>query len=542
MENQDNDISQRDAKDIRWNRVHFLTPLIMLWKAILAILAIVSYSTIQDPNFWANYNQYESGLSFFKAYLLIFALGLLGILLLAILYCYFAWTRIGYSLDDLNVYYKQGIFFKNQRYIRLSRIQTVDIVYPLVGRIFGLGQIKIESAGSSESHITIAFMKEKQLDDLRNTILALMAGVSVQKADSNEENVFSENETDDSSAKEKLGIHDLEFQASRAPEKVVYEIDYKKFIVAIVIHALYSVFLFLFFALLFLTAVFCIVVYFHGAPKTLSEVTAPFMEESLVTKLQMLALPILAIGGIITKAGRDALDKFGYTLKISPDGFRTRSGLTSLVHETIPPNRIHALVIKQSLMWRLLKIWEIETVKAAVSQADADSSKSESFAPLVEIDEIDSLVHLVYKKLSDVTSQEIDREIIIEGLTGTKEGKYFKRVSPVAKFLHPFQYSRMAYCVTENVVLVRRGFLSRKLAIIPHERAQSLGIKQSFIGYKLKVATLSLHLVKINHMMNLACLPISVAKTTLQELSDMSGVKRLAEPNEEWMKRVYKSE
>ena len=93
----------------------------------------------------------ESGLVFL-------GLAAIAVVILAVsgLYSYLAWRMTRYAVTSTAVWYRAGIFMRTQRHARLSRIQTVNVSYSLLGRIVGLGYLDIEVTGGQDSSITLA--------------------------------------------------------------------------------------------------------------------------------------------------------------------------------------------------------------------------------------------------------------------------------------------------------------------------------------------------------------------------------------------------
>ena len=85
-------------------------------------------------------------------------------------------------MDRDGVYLRSGILIKQLRIARLPRIQSVDIIHPLLGRVFGLGQLTVEVAGGSDSRIVIGYLTTARLDALRDRILDLAAGAAAGAA------------------------------------------------------------------------------------------------------------------------------------------------------------------------------------------------------------------------------------------------------------------------------------------------------------------------------------------------------------------------
>jgi putative membrane protein len=83
-----------------------------------------------------------------------------------------SWLRLTFYLDadgDLRV--DSGILQRQARRLQLSRLQSVDSVAPLLARIFGLVEVRVEVAGSGDSRAVIRFLTKSQANALRAEIL-----------------------------------------------------------------------------------------------------------------------------------------------------------------------------------------------------------------------------------------------------------------------------------------------------------------------------------------------------------------------------------
>lgn len=158
-----------------WRRVHPISPALNAWKALAALLAVIVYQNtdLVADLLGSRWARERGGL--------VIALMVLGALLLFLLvaglYSWLAWRATSYAVTDNAVWYRSGILFRSQRHARLDRIQAVDVVHPLLGRLFGLGRLSVEVAGGSGSNLTFGFLSTRVLEDLRAEILARAAGI-----------------------------------------------------------------------------------------------------------------------------------------------------------------------------------------------------------------------------------------------------------------------------------------------------------------------------------------------------------------------------
>ena len=82
-----------------------------------------------------------------------------------------------FAVTDEAVHLRTGILFRQQRQARLDRLQAVDVVQPLLARLVGLAELKLEVAGGSGSAVSLAFLREADAEALRAELLALAAGL-----------------------------------------------------------------------------------------------------------------------------------------------------------------------------------------------------------------------------------------------------------------------------------------------------------------------------------------------------------------------------
>ena len=69
-----------------------------------------------------------------------------------------------------------GVIFRQRRYMRLDRLQAVDIVRPFFARIFGLSKLSLHAADGGETTLTLEYVRESDAERLRHEILYLASG------------------------------------------------------------------------------------------------------------------------------------------------------------------------------------------------------------------------------------------------------------------------------------------------------------------------------------------------------------------------------
>ncbi len=256
--------------------------------------------------------------------------GLLGLLIilgalvvalaLAVGIHYVAWNRTRYFFDGSGDFrYDSGILQRSERRVTLSRLQGVDVVRPLLGRVAGLAQVRIEVAGGGDSRVVVSYLSDAQAQALRAEIIARAAGVSPQ--------------------------------AGEAPERILATVPASDLALSLVLRSE---------TLMLLAASVLVVV-------------------GVVVSEGVAGLPLLLLtGGLpLIAVFTQFVRFFGFTLAEAPDGLRLRSGLATVQSQTVPPGRIQAIEVAEPLLWRRRGWVRVSLNVAGVGGGDQDETRVE---------------------------------------------------------------------------------------------------------------------------------------------------------------------
>ncbi|MEE4243826.1 MAG: PH domain-containing protein [Kangiellaceae bacterium] len=86
-------------------------------------------------------------------------------------FSYFSAKARGYTIDEYDVYFKQGLWWQKQTALNFSRIQHVDISHGPLERKFDLATIKFFTAGGVGADLKIAGLSSASAEHLRLEIL-----------------------------------------------------------------------------------------------------------------------------------------------------------------------------------------------------------------------------------------------------------------------------------------------------------------------------------------------------------------------------------
>ena len=165
-----------NSQEQKWWRADIRTFIMNLWFIILLAFgffqSIILNILTTPPNEWGArltqaFDENSSYLSATYSQLIGFA-----VLVLILVAGSIDWWFTRYSLDDLAIHRRSGFLFKKNRTIRLESVQSVDISRPLVARLLGLSELRFEVADGSSEALHIKYVSARKAEVLRRTAMA----------------------------------------------------------------------------------------------------------------------------------------------------------------------------------------------------------------------------------------------------------------------------------------------------------------------------------------------------------------------------------
>lgn len=452
--------------DGEWHRLHRASPLLKGGIALIAILGVVVANLrerlieIFVPGYTEGDDPVDLVLENGLAGLALLAVA--GLLVVLIVAFYLAWRMHTFRITNEIVEVRSGIIFRTNRRARLDRIQGINISRPFIPRLFGAAKLEITQAGQ-DANVQLAYLGSADSDDLRREILRLASGTKQQRearaADAPAEGFIE------------ARMHEFlapELDPDEAPPESVVRI---------------------------------------GIPRLIGSVLLSVSTLILIAGIIGAVVLIATTGewavlfGIIPAAigfGSYWLQRFTRSLRYSiagtRDGIRVGYGLLSTSNETLPPGRIHSVVVDQPLMWRPAGWWEIKVNRASQMTADSVSGAIANTTILPVGDHAD-VMNVLRLLLPDLTDDESLRLIEAGMAPRGREGDGFVNSPKRAAWLRWFSWRRNGFAVTPDAFFLRRGAVWRELVIVPAPRVQSTAIEQGILGRMTKLATVQLHTV-----------------------------------------------
>ncbi|WP_099332309.1 PH domain-containing protein [Actinomyces minihominis] len=495
-----------------WKRVSPITPVLNSWQAIAILIAVVVFQNLEQ----IQYVSQLAGSVGVGRLVLYFLAGVAAVVLIVAIYSYLYWRAMTYAVTDQAVWLRRGIIFRQQRHVRLERIQAVDVTHPLLGRIFGLGRLKVEAAGGGDSSLQIGFLRSEELSALRADILARAAGV--HRGDSQAGSAATDAPVSAAEGEESGSVPQTPAlaQPREASESLLYAVNARTLATSLAL------------SLGFMVGIL-IIVAFLAAILIIGFVVG--WEVSFAVLPGTLA-PILVIGAALWSR---FAKEFNFQAAVSPDGIRIRSGLLELKAETIPPRRIHAVKIIQPLLWRKRNWYRVE-ISQATGVSSSQGTKNESYA-LLPVGTREEAMLALWLVLPDLGVED-PVAFFDEAVRGLVPASPFSTVPHSARLLDPLVKKRRGIALTKTCVVVRDGRITRVASFTPYERVQSVRQEQGPIERRLGLTNVTACLVPGPVQSTIYHLDVATGVQIREELDAKSRVLRASEPPERWFERV----
>lgn len=314
------------SDQLSFRRVHRLTPLLRLWSVILALIAAfalnVNLAALRD--IFAFITGEHRGEALRDTALALS--GFIAVCAVVWLVSGLWWRRMGYRLGAEELSLRRGLLSVQLRTARYDRTQAVDVVEPVIARLFRLAAVRVETAGGQSSVIEIAYLKKADAEALRDDILARVHGAPISQT----------------------GTPAAELAEEPA---LVPEIPIARSLIAAALRT----------STLFLVGFLIVVV---------------------VTRLPLsTALPILV--GALPNAWNVLDSSWRYTARTDGEVLNITYGLADRRRQSIRLDRIHAVQITQPFLWRPLGWYEVRVSVAGYgASASGKASGSTRILPV----------------------------------------------------------------------------------------------------------------------------------------------------------------
>ncbi|WP_300266839.1 PH domain-containing protein [Microbacterium sp.] len=486
--------------DGEWHRLHPLTPLfkgglvlIIVFGLVLnnfrdrIIFGLVSLFTPEE----AHVDEYGGGspIDWVLAnnLLIVALLVVLGVLLIVIVAFWLVWRFQQFRISDEYVEVRKGIIFRSQRRAPLDRVQGVNLTRPFPARLVGMAKLEVIGAGT-DANVPLDYLSTSNAETVRTDILRLASGArEARKARHRGQTAPAQDATVRSQLVGSMndGVNDIIGGVDLgdvAPESVV-KIPTGRLVGSQLLTGVLWLVFFLVLLGIFLGIML---------PIALANEDGDGLIVLLGAGLGI-GIPFVIAALAITWA--QISKSLRYSIAPTPDGVRITYGLFTTVTETIPPGRVFAVEVTQSLLWRPFGWWVVRinrmSGKSASQQQSSSAQQFNIVLPVGTRADVERVLHLI---LPNLPTQD-DPLIWEHGILGPQQDDPYRVMQSRGWWRRPFSWKRHGFTVTDFGLILRRGVLWRKLAVIPLARVQGVSAEQGPIDRMQRVGAIRAHSV-----------------------------------------------
>lgn len=437
-----------------WRRVHPATNLLEMWAVLVAAIVAFAFNAFSRVRDAAEF--LSDHLGWLPVAIAVAGIPLIIVLLWAATIPW--WCAKGFRLTEDQVVLRHGLITRTTRSAHFERVQAVDIVEPLIARIFGLAAVRVETAGGSDSVVAIEFLRRSEAARLREEILGTVRSTTGTDTAGEHGQAPVGATSDADGAAPASALNEGAGEHAGDGRLLVPTIPIMRSIAGAALD----------WSALAVTIVALIAVVFPPAITGL----IPFF---------IGAVPWLY--GVLNKSWK-------FTATLDSGELNLQYGLAERRRQTVPLNRIHAVQVHQPMLWRLTGWWKV-LVDVAGYREDKTSGTTVVFPVGTLADAV-----RVFDAVGPLSFDEIAEHARPEGRTRADF------TSPEnALLVSPLDLRRQGVTLigdghsVPRAVVTHAGRLGRRVSAIDPAHIQELSLSRGPIQQSLAIATVRFDLV-----------------------------------------------
>ncbi|MFY1671959.1 PH domain-containing protein [Plantactinospora sp. WMMB334] len=420
-------------------RLHPLSPLLHGAKSLAVIVAALSWSTLSrvGPGFFA----------------LLVAVLLVGALALSVI----SWYNTGYHVVGRELRIHEGLLWRRTRAIPLERLQSVEVVRPLLAQLSGLAELRLEVVGGGKTEAPLAYVTVADAVSLRDRLLALAgrapAGAPGTLTGEPGPGPVAPGQPGAAGPVQpnapvpgRPGAPWAAGVAAPPPGRHLHAVANQDLLVSQLLTP--QAFL---------------------LPFGVAFVLTQFFTEGSWSFIAV-ASTLTAMAGVILQPIRRVLDDWNFRLARDESALRVRHGLLETRAQTVPLDRLQAIGVTWPLLWRMKGWLRMRLSVAGYASAELDQrSHPDRLLPVGDV----------------ATAQMVMSEV----LPGVSITGALTPPPARARWVHPLARTALGAGLSARVFAVRSGLLTRELLVVPYARIQSVRVVQGPVQRRLRLAT-----------------------------------------------------
>lgn len=376
---------------------------------------------------------------------------------------YVSWRFHTFRITGDDVEVRSGVLFRSHRQSPLDRVQGVNLTRPMVARLLGMAKLEVVGAGL-DANVKLEYLSTSSAEAVRADILQLASGRQLAERALRGE-PRTRREAASSAVSEGItGLIAGAEQPVEDPASVVH-IPIGRIVAS---HLL------------------------SGSTITLVVLIVGIVVGAI------LGTPWILFGVLPTVLGfgaywvRGITKTLRYSIAPTSSGVRITFGLFTTVTEVLPPGRIHAVEIRQSVLWRPFGWWSITVNR--LSGGSAAQSAADPFTTVLPVGTREDVANVLQLMLPAMPEAEWP-VVFDDGVLGPRADDPYTNTPRRARLLRLLSWRRNGFLLVPGVLLLRRGFIWRTLGIFPLARAQSFGLEQGPLARALDLAAVTVHTI-----------------------------------------------
>ncbi|SCF03893.1 PH domain-containing protein [Micromonospora mirobrigensis] len=339
-----------------------------------------------------------------------------------------SWYNTGYQVVGRELRVHEGLLWRRTRAIPLERLQAVEVVRPLLAQLTGLAELRLEVVGGGKTEAPLAYLGVGEAAALRGRLLDLAGRVPA-------------------TGPAPAGPAVPGGGSAEPPGRPLHGVRNNDLLVSQLLTP--QAFL-LPFGLLFVVVQF------------LSAGSWSFIA---------VASTLTAMAGVLLQPVRRVLDDWNFRLARDDDTLRIRNGLLETRAQTVPLRRVQTVGVTWPLLWRPKGWLRLRLEVAGYSGAEPDDRNRPD-------------------RLLPVGDRATGELVVAEVLPGVRLAELPTTAPPRrARWLRPLSRQALGAGLDERVFVARSGLLTRRLALVPYARIQSVRVVQGPVQRRLRLAT-----------------------------------------------------
>ena len=442
------------------------------------------------------------------------------------------YMTLRYRLTSDELIVDEGVFFRTHRTVPVQRIQNIDLLQNPFHRLFGVAEVRVETASGTEPEAVLRVLSLTDVESLRERVFAhkhafeqtalraaqaLNGGAALHEAEL-ESTVPSAISSASTASPQTAAVGQYSGRAITEPPTLIAALPLGLLIKAGLASDRGTVLFFVGLGVLWqqLSSTRQLM---RGRVEDALRHLPERLEGAMWLWIALAALLALFLLLKLLSITWTILRFHGYTLERSGEDLRVRCGLLTRVSATVRRDRIQLISVHRTLLGRWLKIASvrIETAGGGTDSEDPASTIARQwFLPVIEEARVSAVIQQLkpgmlwdegeidWKPLSDRAVRRMRRRLIalsaIFALVAAATGWTSGLVAALGLAIIGWWWAKRRAAATRYArsdlgVLFRSGVLTKKCSIAFVEKIQSVKLSHSPFDRRWQMATLSVDTV-----------------------------------------------